>query len=89
MWHGIKWHAQQGFSFLDFGRTSLQNEGLRRFKLSWGAKEFRINYARVDIASGRYVISEDRSNGWHNRFFRMMPMPVSRLIGQLLYPHVA
>jgi hypothetical protein len=89
MWHGIKWHAQRGFTSLDFGRTSLHNEGLRRFKLNWGTSEYRIDYAKIDLGSGQYLASVDRATGWHNRIFQKLPISVSRLIGRLLYPHVA
>jgi hypothetical protein len=89
MWHGIKWHAQRGFTCLDFGRTSLHNEGLRRFKLSWGTSEYRIDYAKLDLRTGRFVTAEDRASGWHNRIFQRLPIRVSQLIGRVLYPHVA
>src|SRR5687767_6880407 len=39
MWEGIRWLVAQGCEQLDFGRTSVVNEGLRRFKAGWGSRE--------------------------------------------------
>lgn len=89
MWQAIKWHAQQGFGVLDFGRTSLENDGLRRFKLGWGPQERRIDYVRYDRQKADFVTAKDESSGWHNRVFRMLPLSISRLIGVAFYRHVA
>jgi hypothetical protein len=88
MSEAIKWCASQGSKVLNFGRTSLNNEGLRRFKLGWGAKESRIQYFRYDLRTNAYVQEQDRSSGWHSRFFRNMPLFMSRLCGMVLYRHM-
>lgn len=89
MWQAIKWHIRQGFSVLDFGRTSLENEGLRRFKLSWGTKEHRIDYVRYNTRTRSFVRTRDESLGWYNHLFRILPDRLARLIGTALYKHVA
>lgn len=88
MWHGIKTLAQRGFETLDFGRTSLTNEGLRRFKLSWGTGESVVEYAKFDTATQAWTTSQDNASGFHNTIFRAMPAPLNRLAGSLLYPHL-
>jgi len=89
MWQAIRWHAERGFAELDFGRTSLDNHGLRRFKLGWGSQERRIDYVRYEPRSAGFVTARDQSSGWHNRVFRMLPIPLSRLIGVAFYRHLA
>lgn len=89
MWRSIERLAETGVATLDFGRTSLGNEGLRRFKLSWGATERPLEYVRFDLQKDAFVTSPDRSTGWHNRLFRRLPLPLARLAGQLLYRHAA
>ncbi len=89
MWEAIKSYAQHGFDLLDFGRTSLTQEGLRRFKSGWGATEEQLHYLRYDFRKSRFVQNTDRAAGWHNRFFKHMPVIVNRLIGKCLYPHIA
>ena len=88
MWHGIKTLAMRGLESLDFGRTSLINEGLRRFKLSWAVEERIIEYSKFDTARQAWVISHDKTSGLHNAIFRAMPLLMNRLAGALLYPHL-
>jgi hypothetical protein len=89
MWEAIKRYAQNGFSRLHLGRTSLSNEGLRRFKLGFGATEERIEYYKYDLINERYVTDVDRAEGWFNRVFKCLPPPLLRLVGRMLYPHLS
>jgi hypothetical protein len=89
VWEAIRWYATHGVDELDFGRTSLDNEGLRSFKLGWGTQERSIEYVRYDRRSGGFVTVKDEAFGWHNRVFRALPGPVSRCIGAGLYRHMA
>jgi len=43
-WDAIRWGCEQGYSVLDFGRTDLENSGLRIFKSRWGAREIPLRY---------------------------------------------
>jgi Acetyltransferase (GNAT) domain len=88
MWSAIKRYAGEGFVALDFGRTSLDNEGLRRFKLGWGTTEYPIDYVRYNLRAERWTVAKDKSSGWHNRVFRRLPIPLARLIGRVLYRHI-
>ncbi len=89
MWEAIKWHARQGAKTLHLGRTAIGNEGLRRFKLGWGASEQKVEYFKYDLRKGRFVTEADDSTGWHNRVFNLMPIGASRAVGALLYRHYA
>ena len=89
MWEALKYYASHDFRLLHLGRTSLANEGLRRFKLAWGAREHIIEYLRYDLKLQAFVAGKDDAFGWYNRCFRLLPIGVSRLIGALLYRHAA
>ena len=89
MWEAVKYYAARGFRTLHLGRTSLMNEGLRRFKLAWGAREHIIEYMRYDLKLRAFVAGKDDAFGWYNRIFRLLPIGVSRLIGALVYRHAA
>ena len=89
MWEAIKWHARHGSKTLHLGRTSLGNEGLRRFKLGWGAGEQKIEYVKYDLRKNRFVTETDEATGWYNRVFNVLPIGLSRLIGAVLYRHCA
>lgn len=89
MWEAMKRLSANGARTLDMGRTSISNEGLRRFKLNWGALEHKIEYVKYDLRSNRFVTETDAAVGWHNRVFRMLPPGISRMIGAALYRHLA
>jgi lipid II:glycine glycyltransferase (peptidoglycan interpeptide bridge formation enzyme) len=81
----IRWGCENGFRKLDFGRTDLDNEGLRGFKRGWGADESALHYT--------YVGTEAPADG-HSLpervlapVIRRSPPMVGRAIGAALYRH--
>jgi len=86
--HAIHWCADNGMASLDFGRTGTTNDGLRRFKLGWGAQETQIYYFRYDLRQNRNVEqgSETREPG--SRLCRHLPLSLLRLAGKILYRHM-
>jgi len=89
MWQGIQFLAGNGAEKLHFGRTEQENEGLRRFKLSWNTQEETIDYFRVD-PSGRQCLAPVRSHdsGLHKKVFGRLPLMFNRLAGSMIYPHL-
>ncbi len=89
MWQGIQFLAHNGAGKLHFGRTEQENEGLRRFKLSWNTQEETIDYFRVD-PSGRQCLAPARSHdsGLHKKVFGRLPLMFNRLAGSMIYPHL-
>jgi Acetyltransferase (GNAT) domain len=89
MWRAIEHLSVSGFDKLRFGRTDLEDDGLRRFKRSWGALENPIRYFRyekVTRPSGRRVSRP--GSGWSARLFRKLPLVVNRAVGEILYRHL-
>ena len=80
------WCARQGCTDLDLGRTSLGADGLRRYKLSWGAAEHPITYTRLQPRTGRHLSAPDRAGAWQANVFRRLPLPLLRAIGAVLHP---
>jgi hypothetical protein len=88
MWQAIRFLARTGVEKLHFGRTDCENDGLRRFKLSWDTHEETIDYFRVD-PSGRHCPAPVRhEGGLHKRIFGRLPLVFNRLAGSILYPHL-
>ena len=85
MWEAIQWYALRGYDSLHLGRTSMANAGLRRFKRGFGAEEYVLNYHQFDFTKDDFVRGRDGAYGWHNAVFRLMPIPLSRMLGALLY----
>jgi len=89
LWEAMRWLAREGCEELSMGKTSIEHEGLRRFKLGWGAEEYAIPYYKYDLRKDSYVRDRDQIQGWYNRIFRMMPAPLLRATGSALYRHIA
>src|SRR5262249_41361057 len=88
MWQGIQVLAHAGAEQLHFGRTDLENDGLRRFKLSWGAEEKTIDYFRVYPLGRECVPSVRSGSGFHKKIFGRLPLALNRLAGCVIYPHL-
>jgi hypothetical protein len=89
MWEAIKWFLCNGVTELHLGRTSLSNEGLRRYKLAWQADEEEIKYVKYNLRTDTFATDMDKSSGWHNRVFQKLPVFASRIVGDALYKHWA
>lgn len=85
-WDAIRMLAADGVRTLDFGRTELENEGLRRFKSGWGAEETPLVYTVFGDApqAGR-----DRAGQALGAVIRRSPPWVCRGLGELLYKYAA
>jgi lipid II:glycine glycyltransferase (peptidoglycan interpeptide bridge formation enzyme) len=89
MWEAMVCLADAGMTSLDLGRTSMSNEGLRRFKLSLGGTERTIEYLRFDLRRNAYVTAPDRSSAAYNRYLGRLPAPLFRALGAAIYRHAA
>ena len=89
MWAAMRHCATGGVLALHLGRTSLANEGLRRFKLSLGASEEAVQYCKYDFSAERFVGGVDQAEGWFNQIFARLPLPLLRLAGRILYRHLS
>ena len=89
MWEAIKWYSANGFALLHFGRGSIANEGLRQFKLSFGTEEYKIDYYKYNFRNEAFVTERDKVFGWFNGVFRLIPIPLSRILGIVLYRHLS
>ena len=81
----IRWGCEAGCRELDFGRTDLDQEGLKQFKRGWGAEESPLHhtYSGMEVPSG----GSSRVQGLLGPAIRHSPPSVSRLLGVALYRH--
>jgi hypothetical protein len=89
MWAGIQYLAEHGCETLHFGRTDRGHEGLRRYKLGWGAAESVLNYFKLDLRSDSWVVEKNSAPAFHTAVFSRMPLLMNRLFGRFIYPHLA
>ena len=87
MWEAIKWCCENGIRSFNLGRTELENKGLIQFKHGWGTNESTLRYFNYDIKK-----SEFSSNGVQLKssygIFKIMPPPLLRFAGDLIYRHI-
>jgi hypothetical protein len=88
MWQGIQFLTRNGAEKLHFGRTECQNDGLRRFKLSWGTEEEIIDYFRVDPSSRKCLLAAPSDSAFHKKIFGRLPLLFNRLAGSMIYSHL-
>jgi len=88
MWEAIKWYANNGYENFCFGRTDMENLGLRQFKQGWGTKEYGIKYFKYDLKADSLIkYNTDNINFMIRLVFRKMPIPISQILGAFLYRH--
>jgi CelD/BcsL family acetyltransferase involved in cellulose biosynthesis len=82
----IRWGCANGMDRLDMGRTDLGNEGLREFKLAWGAREQQLTYTWL---ANRPPPRDGGPGRLTRDVLRRSPAIVGRAVGEVLYRHFA
>jgi CelD/BcsL family acetyltransferase involved in cellulose biosynthesis len=82
-WDAIRWSIEQGFERLDFGRTELDQEGLRSFKSGWGSVEEPLRY--VVLAEAGPAPRRGRAGRLAPPVIRRSPVWVARMLGEIAY----
>ena len=86
VYNSIRIASEEGYRCFDFGISHKNQEGLRRFKSKWGAKESDIYYS--------YLLGQPDHSGGPSRAVRMAgevikrsPTAVCRVLGKVLYKY--
>lgn len=88
-WHAIRTACEQGRRWFDFGRTDIGQEGLRNFKLSWGAVEEPLSYGMVGSTPESPPSAEGTATRVLGPVIRHGPLLLCRAVGETLYRYVA
>lgn len=88
LWSALKYGCENGYKVFDWGRTDLNNTGLRAFKNGWGSQEQILGYS---VLADRPPKSKNNAKALQTMSFviRNSPQWVCRLMGELLYPNFA
>jgi CelD/BcsL family acetyltransferase involved in cellulose biosynthesis len=85
-WTAIRWASEAGFRRLDFGRSDLEDQGLRDFKSGWAAREAPLVYTTLGHAAAG---GSGRAFGPMRAVLRRSPVWVCRAAGELFYRRAA
>jgi len=91
IWKAIEWYASAAphrFETLSLGRTAKDNEGLRRFKNSWGAEESNVHYYEYSLTNDRFEKSSPNITGLSRKILPRLPSFLVRKIGSWMYRHI-
>jgi hypothetical protein len=89
-WSAIEKAKQEGYQFLDFGRTSPNNKGLMRYKENWGATVYDLPYVFWPEVQGTSAVQEDsRLYKMVTAAWKKMPNWIAEPLGTWLYRHLA
>lgn len=86
-WTAIRWACENGYHTLDWGRTDLDDLGLREFKRGWGATEEPLTYSV--IADHQPKPSSTLLFNAMRKVIRRSPPWVCRAIGECWYRYAA
>ncbi|HOI95083.1 MAG TPA: GNAT family N-acetyltransferase [Syntrophobacter fumaroxidans] len=90
MWEAIRTARREGCVTFDFGRTSLSNHGLCRYKDRWGSRRMPLSYVRIPDHRKSEVFDESsRLHGYLKEIMSRLPLSMIRLSGELFYKHLA
>lgn len=81
----LRWGCENGMTSLDLGRTDIEGQGLREFKLGWGGRERQLTYSALTKRA-----TDGGSSGipgFAKTIITRTPPATSRLAGLALYRH--
>jgi hypothetical protein len=87
MWKAISYFAEQGYTYFSFGKTDIENEGLRKYKLGYGAQERVLTYFRYNLNDEKFSLNNSRFASME-KVFNLMPVPILKMIGNVMYRHM-
>jgi CelD/BcsL family acetyltransferase involved in cellulose biosynthesis len=88
-WHAIRVACENEYRWFDFGRTDAGQEGLRNFKLSWGAAEEPLVYRTLGGRPEPASAAEGMATRVLGPVIRHGPLLLCRAVGETLYRYVA
>ncbi len=89
LWNTIKRAHGDGYRYFDFGRSSLDDAGLAKFKDKWGCKRYELRYYFYPKVSGA---TSTKQNNWKYKcsvkLFRLLPISFLKFIGDRGYRYL-
>jgi len=89
-WKSIQYAYANNYQYFDYGRCTLEEEGLRVYKSRWGAMEINLPYYYYPEVKGFTIVPESSLRYRTMNFIsHVMPDSVFKMAGSLLYKHLA
>jgi len=88
IWEALKQYAQNGYKSISLGRTDFENEGLRKYKIAYGANETIITNYKYDFKKEQFIQDTYKEVTWINKLLKKAPLSLLKITGSLLYKHM-
>lgn len=88
-WNAICWGCENGYKLFDWGRTDIDNDGLRDFKRGWGSEEQSLHYTILADSPPLHTSRFEVPRRLLTTIIQRSPVWMCRLIGELFYSHSA
>jgi hypothetical protein len=90
MWEAIKQAKKKGCKRFDFGRASVDNNGLSKYKSRWGTQNSPLDYCQMPIDQKNSILLEGiRQHKILKKLIMRMPKIGLRVGGEIFYKHLA
>jgi len=87
LWRGIEKACRENLRFFDFGRTSVDNTGLRNFKKRWGTDETIIHYFNKN--KNPLLVNRNSSNrNFIKNLVKRCPTFFLKIGAKMIYKHI-
>ena len=87
LWNAVADAKSQGALSFDLGRTETDNPGLLAFKNHWVSNPIHMDYWRYPSGMSRLAPGSFPPR-LAKRVFSLMPGPLLKVAGRMLYPHI-
>lgn len=88
IWEAMKEAVNRDYKYFDFGKTDMENKGLRQFKLGWATKEFPVYYSYYpEVPAGETLNSINKKIV--EPIIKTAPQFVCQILGELFYKYMA
>lgn len=84
IWETIKNCCNANFKCFDFGRTGIENTGLRNFKSNWGAEEKKLFYSLINGPDNKKINNAIKFRKYFSMLGKAIP-GYSKLFSHKLY----
>lgn len=88
MWNAIKMYCQNGYQYLDMGRTEKENKGLNQFKNGWNTTIMKLSYYKYSFKKKSFVENNSDAASLSEKIVPYIPDFMSRIIGSIAYKHI-
>lgn len=86
IWAAIQEAIKMEYRYFDFGKSDFENEGLRKFKSGWGAKETLLAFSYFPKIPGKNIFTAVNNRMVHPMIKHSPPF-VCRLLGEVGYKY--